>query len=118
MKADRVERQILCRDSSPQVLLGLLANPRLEAEDVVTIVKSTHATAAILQRVANERRWMGSAEIRTAVVRNPKTPTPVAVKLLETLPISELRDMAKMGSLREEVRRAAFRVYQKVMSRR
>ena len=111
MKADRAERQVLCRDTSPQVLLGLLSNPRIEAEDVLAIVKSNHAGTAVLQRVAGERRWMGSAEIRTAVVRNPKTPTPLAVRLLDSLPITELRDLAKMGSIREDVRRAAFRVY-------
>ena len=118
IKADRAERQILCRDTSPQVLLGLLSNPRLEAEDVLAIVKSNHATAGLLQRVAKERRWMSNAEIRTAVVRNPKTPTPVAVQLLESLPMNELRAMAKMGSIREDVRRAAFRVLQKTTSRR
>jgi len=118
MKADRAERQILSRDISPQVLLGLLSNPRIEAEEVLAIVKSTHASAGVLQRVAGERRWMGSAEIRTAVVRNPKTPTPLAIRLLDTLPIGELRDMAKMGALREDVRRAAFRVYTKMMSQR
>jgi hypothetical protein len=111
MKADRSERQILCRDTSPQVLLGLLSNPRIEAEEVLAIVKSNHASTAVLQRVAGERRWMGSAEIRTAVVRNPKTPTPLAVRLLDSLPVTELRDLAKMGSIREDVRRAAFRVY-------
>jgi hypothetical protein len=118
MRADRAERQILCRDTQPQVLLGLLSNPRIEAEEVLAIVKSTHASAAIMQRVANDRRWMGSAEIRTAVVRNPKTPAPIAIRLLDTLPITELRDMAKMGSLREDVRRAAFRVYTKMTSGR
>ena len=118
MKADRAERQVLCRDTSPQVLLGLLSNPRIELEDVLAIVKSTHVTPGILQRVAGERRWMSSAEIRTAVVRNPKTPAPLAVRLLDSLPITELREMAKMGSLREDVRRAAFRVYQKMTSQR
>jgi hypothetical protein len=117
MKADRSERQVLCRDTSPQVLLGLLSNPRIEAEEVLAIVKSNHASTAVLQRVAGERRWMGAAEIRTAVVRNPKTPTPLAVRLLESLPVTELRDLAKMGSIREDVRRAAFRVYTKMTGR-
>lgn len=118
MKADRTERRILCHDPSPPVLLALLSNPRIETEDVLTIVKSTHATAGILERVAADRRWMTSPEIRTAVVRNPKTPTPLAVRLLDTLPLTELRDMAKMGSIREDVRRAAFRIYEKHPSRR
>jgi hypothetical protein len=118
LKADSVERQILCRETAPMVLLNLLANPRLEAENVLAIVKSNFATADIFQRVAADRRWMNSAEIRTAVVRNPKTPTPIAVKLLETLPISELRDLAKLGNAKEDLRKAAFRVYTKLSGHR
>jgi len=118
LKADRGERQILCRDSTPQVLLNLLSNPRIESTDVLQIVKSTHANAGVLQRVASERRWMSNSEIQTAIVRNPKTPTPIAIRLLEVVPTQELRGMAKMGALREDVRRAAFRVYSKRMSRR
>jgi hypothetical protein len=113
LKATKTERQILCRDTSPQVLLSLLNNPRIEAADVLQIVKSTHANAGLLQRVASDRRWSSNHEIQTAIVRNPKTPPPIAIKLLEQVPTRELRDMAKIGSLRETVRRAAFRIYQK-----
>lgn len=118
LKADRGERTILCRDNAPMVLLNLLSNPRLEAENVLAMVKSNFATADILQRVASDRRWMSSAEIRTAVVRNPKTPTPIAVRLLDSLPIGELRDLAKMGSAREDLRQAAFKVYTKLSAHR
>jgi hypothetical protein len=118
MKADRAERRILCRDNSPQVLLGLLSNPRIESTDVLSIVKSTHASSGVLQRVAKDRRWMSNTEIQTALVRNPKTPTPIAIQLLESVPTRELKSMAKMGALRENVRRAAFRVYTKRTSRR
>ncbi len=118
MKAERNERKILCRDSSAQVLLSLLANPRIEGSDVLQIVKSTHASSGVLQRVAQDRRWASNSEIQTAIVRNPKTPTPIAIRLLEVVPTRELREMAKMGSIRENVRRAAFRLYTKRSNRR
>jgi len=113
MQAGRIERQILRQDGSPQVLMGLLANPRSEAEDVLAVVRSTLANGAILKRVAEDPRWSKNPEIRTAVVRNPHTPSPLAIQLLDTLPISELRTMAKMGALRENVRKAALRIYLK-----
>ena len=117
-KADRGECQILCRDPAPMVLLGLLSNPRLEAEFVLAIVKSNFASGDIFQRVASDRRWMASAEIRTAVVRNPKTPTPIAVRLLDTLPMNELREMAKLGGMKEDLRRAAFKALTKLRGNR
>jgi hypothetical protein len=118
LRADRAERQILCRDTTPQVLLNMLSNPRVEAQNVLAIVKSTYANGGLLQRIAKDRRWASNAEILTAIVRNPKTPTPMAIRLLEHVPTRELRQMARMGALRENVRSAAFRLYTKRTSRR
>lgn len=113
MKASKTERQLLRRDGSPQVLLNLLSNPRVEAEDVLAIVKSTHTNAGLLDRVAKDRRWSRNVEIRTAVVKNPKTPSPTAIRLLESLRTEDLRQLARIGALRETVRREALRVYMK-----
>lgn len=118
LRADRTERQILCRDTTPQVLLNMLSNPRVEAQNVLAIVKSTFANAGLLQRISKDRRWASNAEILTAIVRNPKTPTPIAIRLLEHVPTRALREMARIGALRENVRRAAFRLYNKRTSRR
>jgi len=110
-KASRAERQILLRESSPQVLLGLLAHPRLEDREVKAIVESNAATAAIMKRVANNRKWMSNPEIHLAVVRSPKTPPPLAIKHLPTLRTPDLQILAKGAAGRDNVRRAALRVY-------
>lgn len=112
MKADRTERRILRRDNTPQVLMNLLSNPRIGADDVLAIIKSPSCNTSILQRIAEDRRWMSNTEIKTALVRQPKTPSQLAIKMLESLRTEDLRQMSKMGNLREIVRRAAFRVYQ------
>ena len=113
MSAGRTERQLLRRDRAPQVLLNLLSNPRVEAEDVLAVVKSPSANAGLLDRVAKDRRWSQNAEIRVAIARNPKTPSPTVIKLLPSLRTEDLRQMAKVGALRENVRREALRVYMK-----
>ncbi len=110
-KASRAERQILLRDSSPQVLLGLLAHPRLEDKEVKAIVESAAANAAIMKRVAANRKWMSNPEIQLAVVRSPKTPPPLAIKQLPFLRLPDLQILAKGAAGRDNVRRAALRVY-------
>jgi hypothetical protein len=112
-QAGRVERQVLLRDHSPQVLMGLLNNPRVEDQELVELVKSTHVNGAILKRIASNRRWAANLEIRTAIVRNPKTPTPLAVRLLEGLRTPDLGALAKGGAAREPLRRAALSLYLK-----
>lgn len=118
LKGGRTERRILLRDTSPRVLMALLGNPRIESEDVLRIVKSTHANGAILKRVAADRRWSQNAEIRNAVVRNPKTPTPLALRLLETLRTTDLQVLAKAGQTKEALRRAAVKLYLKRIERK
>lgn len=112
VRAGRQERQILLRDSSPMVLQSLLANPRIEAKDIVRMVKSTHTNAGLLKRIAEDGRWGKNQEILAKVARNPKTPPPLATRLMDKLRTSDLRMMSKMSSgLREDVRRAALREY-------
>ncbi len=112
-KASRPERQILLRDTSPQVLLGLLNHPRIEDAEVLDVVKSNYASAGVLQRIADNRRWMSIADIRSAVVRSPKTPPQIAIKHLDGLSTRELGVLAKGSSSRELLRKAALKLYLK-----
>jgi hypothetical protein len=111
MSGSRAERQILMRDHNAEVLNALLNHPRIEEAEVLEVVKSPHNNAAIMKRVADNKKWMGNQDIRIAVVRNPKTPTPLAIKHLSTLPITELQTLAKMGNAREVLRKEALKVY-------
>ena len=118
-RASRSERQILLRENSVQVLQGLLINPRIEGKEILQIIKSTHANAAILQRVASDARWGKNPEVLATVAKNPKTPVPFATRLIDRLRTSDLRVMAKMQSgMREVIRRAALREYLRRTSNR
>lgn len=118
-RASRSERQILLRESSALVLQGLLINPKIEAKEILQIVKSTYCNAGILQRVASDARWGKNPEIIATVAKNPQTPVPFTVRLIDRLRTSDLRIMAKMQSgMREVVRKAALREYLRRTSRR
>jgi hypothetical protein len=112
-KAERWERQVLLRDSSAQVLLALLNNPRMEDRELLELLKSVHVTSGLLQRVAKDRRWSTNYEVQVAIVRNPKTPTPLIMRLIDGLRTKDLQVLAKSSHVRESVRKAALKVYEK-----
>ena len=112
-KASRPERQALLRDRNPQVLMALLNHPRLESKEVAELVKNPQVPAGVLQRIAGDRRYSGNYEIQLGLVKNPRTPSPVAIRLVELLRRGDLRDLAKSQSLREDLRRVVLRVYLK-----
>lgn len=110
-RAGRTERQILIRDPSPQVHMGLLANPHLEESEVQELVKSSRASSGVLQRIAKDPKLAANYEIRLALVKHPQTPTPLAVSLLPRLHRRDLGALAKSSSLRESVKGPALRLY-------
>lgn len=110
-KATRQQRQILLRDPNPQVLLSLLAHPRIEVKEVLQLVKNPQAPSGLLQRIAADKRFSGNYEIQVGLVRNPKTPTPVAIRLVDLLRPNDLREMAKSKAIREELRKVILRVH-------
>lgn len=98
VKADRTERALLLQDSDPRVLLSLLRNPRLTVEEVTRIAKSSFLTFQIADVILKAGQWMGSLDVRLALIHNAKTPPAYALRILPTLPDSEVRAIARAGT--------------------
>lgn len=110
-RGGRQERRLLLRDHTFSVQMGLLNNPRTEIKEVLEIAKNPQTTGGILKRLATDRKYTSNYEIQLALVKHPGTPTPIAIRLLDLMRISDLRMLAKSQALRENVRKAALRLY-------
>jgi hypothetical protein len=109
-KADRVERQVLLQDKDAQVVYSLLKNPRITAEEVTRIARSPMLSSIAADTIAKTTIWAGNSEIRAALVHNARTPTPLALKLLPTLPEPEIRQIAKSSAVSQALKQAALRI--------
>ena len=98
VKADRTDRMVLLQDSDPRVLLAVLRNPRLTVDEVVRLAKSSSLTYYVAEVIMKTAQWMGSVDVRLALVHNPKTPPQFALRILPTLPEAEVRAIAKAGT--------------------
>ena len=88
---DRFTLDRILHDKNPGVIRNLLNNPRTIESDVVRIAATRPTRPAILQMIARHPRWRNRYTIRKALVCNPYTPTSVALRLLPTLMIQDLR---------------------------
>jgi len=109
-KADRSERAVLIQDNDPQILYYLLKNPRITTEEILRIARLTSISAAVADQIAKTTQWSSNQEIRSALVNNPRTPTPLALKLLPTLPEPEIRHIAKSTGVSQALKQAALRI--------
>ncbi len=111
-KADRVERAILAQDSDPQVLYTLLKNPRLTADEVIRIAKSPFLTFQTAEAIVKSNQWFANLEVRVALVHNAKTPPAFAMRILHTLPESEVRNISRGAATSMALKVAALKKLQ------
>jgi hypothetical protein len=111
-KADRVERMILAQDSDPQVLYSLLKNPRLTPDEVIRIAKSPYLTFQTAEAMMKSTQWFSNLEVRVALVHNAKTPPAFALRILPTLPESEVRNISRGAATSMALKVAALKKLQ------
>jgi hypothetical protein len=95
MSGDRELRFQLLRDPNKQLHPLVLKNPRIGLEEVHWAAKLTTINPEALKLIADHPEWGQNASVAAALVRNPKTPIPVALKLVPRLPHAELKMIAK-----------------------
>lgn len=80
--ADRPLLGALLDDGEVDVLVALLANPRLVEEDLTAWLLVRRPREPQLVELARNDRWMDRTEVRTALLLSARTPRAVALSLL------------------------------------
>lgn len=95
---DRPTRQAIFRDHNKVLHAYVVRNPRLQLDEVLVAAKMSTLSPDALKAIAEHKEFGQNQQVITAIVRNPKTPTPIALKLLPRLPQAEIRNIAKGGA--------------------
>lgn len=111
VKADRTERALLLQDNDPRLLLSLLRNPRLTVDEVARLAKSSFLTYQVADVIIKTGQWMANLDVRLGLIHNAKTPPAFALRILPTLPESEVRSIAR-GGMNMALKTAALRQLQ------
>jgi hypothetical protein len=114
LHGSRDERLRVLRDKDRTLHLFVLKNPQLGLDEVLSIAKNPQTAPDALKSIAEKREWYQRSDIALALLSNPKTPVPLAIRMIEHTAIAELRRLAKTDSLRPAVLNA---VRKKVISK-
>lgn len=98
LSGSRDERTMLLRDPNKVLHLYVLKNPRLGLDEVQSAARQANLSPDALKYISEHRDWSQSPTVCTALVRNPKTPLPLALRMLDRIPPNELRAIAKGGA--------------------
>lgn len=106
---DKEARSILIREAAKQIQMAVVKNPRIQDSEIISICKSRHICEEVLRAVAMNRSWMKLYSVRLALVKNPKTPQAMAVKLVSTLQRQDLKLLSRSKDVPQTVANAARR---------
>lgn len=93
--AGRTERTALERRFGKSVWEALLSNPTITPPEVAAIAKKGTVPLPLIDRIASNGTWVGSAIVRRALLSNPKLPTDAILRVLRRLPAAELKLVPK-----------------------
>lgn len=111
-RANRVVRSILIRDNEPLIIFFLLKNPHITRAEVIELSKMPTLNHQSITAMLGNRQWAGSEELRYNLVRNPKTPMNIALKLVNGLNMKHLRELAKDWGMKTQIKQLALRLVQ------
>lgn len=110
-KASRQIRAMLIRDPNAQVAVTVITANSLPDSEVEAIANNRSVCEEVLAEIPKKREWIKKYTIAKALVKNPKTPLPIAMKLVPRMSVKDLRDLAKDKNASEGVRQMSKRLY-------
>lgn len=104
------ERVALERAYGAAVWDGLLANAALTGPEVARIAKNGNATLPHLTLIVGNAAWLTKAEVRRALLTNPRLTPSQIERVLRALPPAELKQIPKQTAYPPKVRAVAMRL--------
>lgn len=105
MHGNKDLRLLLIKDHNKTIHPFVLQNPAISLDEVEAISRMTAVNPDCLHTIA--KNWARTPTIIRNLVKNPKTPLPDALLLVDKLAVSDLRTVAKGGSVRMAILQAA-----------
>jgi uncharacterized protein (TIGR02266 family) len=109
-KADKLERAALLKDLNPSVARLIIRNPRITDLEINRIAKDVGTPADVLDAIGKNRKWIQNPEIKSSIVRNPRTPSQLALRQLNLLSTKEISLLAKSQHVRDNIKREAVKI--------
>jgi hypothetical protein len=113
LTANRMTRMLLIRDPNTLVSRAVMRSPRLAEQDIEVIARMKEVDEEILRMISLNRRWMRKYTIMKSLVMNPRTPTAIALGLIDRMSNSDIKAGTRDHNVPSAVKQAIRRVAEK-----
>jgi hypothetical protein len=103
-------RNLLIKDPNRLVIHSVLSSPKLTEDEVVGFAGNKNLSKDVANIIANKKEFLKNYAVKVALVNNPKTAVPTAIKLMPYLTEKDVRNVAKSRGISSVVVAAARRI--------
>jgi hypothetical protein len=104
-RAQGIQLENLLHHRAREVLVALLENPRLREQHLSILLNRRDLSREIVSVIAQNQQWMKSYPLKVAVLRHPKTPRHLALRLLKFIYPFDLLVIGKAPGVSPELKR-------------
>ena len=94
-KGNKEVRTMLIRDSNKLVCTAVIRSPRLTDSEVLTQALNKVANEEVLRIICGNREWVRQYPIKLALIKNPKVPAQITMRMLNTLHDADVKNLAR-----------------------
>nr|ADI21636.1 hypothetical protein [uncultured myxobacterium HF0130_06F04] len=110
IRGNREARNILIRDSNRIVATAAIRNPRITDAEVLAAAQNRTMCDEVIRLIAMNKEMIRAYPVKLALVQNPKTPLPTAMRFLSILRASDLKNVAKSKGVPQALANQAKRL--------
>ncbi|MBI5885457.1 MAG: hypothetical protein HZB85_02610 [Deltaproteobacteria bacterium] len=109
LSGNKSARELLVKESNKLVCSGVLKNPRITEDEILKLAVTKGTSEDILRHIAKGREWLKNYSIRSALVTNPKTPTTISTRVMESLNDADVLKLSRSKNIPVALSTAAKR---------
>jgi hypothetical protein len=88
-------RTLLLRDGNKLVCMAAATSPRITDGEILSLANSRTAQSDVLRYIYSNREFTKTYAVKSSLVKNPKVPLPIALRMLFTLQEKDIKELAR-----------------------
>ncbi len=111
-KGNKQVRTTLMRDTNRLVAVAAVSSPMITESEIVGAAQSRTVHKDVILHITTDKKnnWIRLYQVKVALVNNPKTALPTAMKMVTVLHLKDLKTLAKSRNVPAAVRNSAIRL--------
>ena len=103
-------RNLLIRNPNRSIVQAVLNSPKITDDEIISFAGNKNLSKEVPLIISNKKEYTKNYMVKAALVNNPKTPLPTAIKFLRHLLPKDLRNVSKSKNVPTVLAKTAIKI--------